>query len=162
MARLTLNRMIIMSDRICSRDAYVRMCLQLQEVWYTFSGVFTINNSTEARIFTSMFHVGVPLQLETVKEPGTTDGKVAVMQAEPVYLALHGIHMDYIMRSHVTHWYGPSAHFPGGWCKCSRGYARVRDATAVRSQGCCHVEESQCVGCCMWIQVRSCTDASVA
>jgi hypothetical protein len=36
------------------------------------------------------------------------------------YHDIHAIHMDYIMRCHVTNWFGPTASFPGGWCRCFR------------------------------------------
>lgn len=33
---------------------------------------------------------------------------------------LSTIHADYIMRDHLTLWFGPSAKYPSGWCKCVR------------------------------------------
>jgi len=46
-----------------------------------------------------------------------------IMGTVGVHLALHAVHMDYIMRVHSTGWYGPTADHPGGWCKCFRGHA---------------------------------------
>lgn len=37
------------------------------------------------------------------------------------HMALHAVHMDYVMRAHVTNWYGPTADHPGGWCRCYKG-----------------------------------------
>ena len=33
---------------------------------------------------------------------------------------LTGIVADYIMRCHLTLWFGPAAIYPGGWCMCVR------------------------------------------
>jgi hypothetical protein len=51
--------------------------------------------------------------LATAKRPACT--KEVVIQ--PV---LTGLVADYIMRCHLTHWYGPTANHPGGWCMCVR------------------------------------------
>lgn len=65
---------------------------------------------------------GNKLAMEVVKTPGTATAP-PLMETVPVYLALHAVHMDYIMRVHVTGWYGPTADHPGGWCRCYKGAA---------------------------------------
>lgn len=60
------------------------------------------------------------MTFDVLTESGTGHGPTQIEKIN-VYMALHAIHMDYIMRAHVTHWYGPTADHPGGWCKCYRG-----------------------------------------
>ena len=55
-----------------------------------------------------------------VRSPGSRNTEAQVDKLQ-VYLVLHCIHMDYIMRAHVTTWYGPTADHPGGWCMCYKG-----------------------------------------
>lgn len=63
---------------------------------------------------------GNGISVDVVHTPGTATSE-PVMERKKLHLALHGIHMDYIMRAHVTKWYGPTADHPGGWCKCYKG-----------------------------------------
>ena len=65
---------------------------------------------------------GTKLDLEIVRAPSTST-QPPDMGTVGVHLALHAVHMDYIMRVHSTGWYGPTADHPGGWCKCFRGHA---------------------------------------
>lgn len=60
------------------------------------------------------------MYMDVVKEQSTRSSE-AVVEQVGVYLALHAVHMDYIMRVHVTGWYGPTADHPGGWCRCYKG-----------------------------------------
>lgn len=69
---------------------------------------------------TACVPAGTKHKFDIVEAPSTrTDPPV--MGTVHAHLVLHAIHMDYIMRVHVTRWYGPTADHPGGWCKCYRG-----------------------------------------
>lgn len=79
------------------------------------------------------------MEVEVVQARGSVGAPDELqLQKLHVYHALHAIHMDYIMRAHVTHWYGPSADHPGGWCGCYKGehvqlQPRVARQTGVRT-----------------------------
>lgn len=77
---------------------------------------------------------GSGLTVDIVRTPGTLTTP-PVLESKRVWLALHGIHMDYIMRAHVTKWYGPTADHPGGWCKCYKGQAIDSSSGNSRAQG---------------------------
>lgn len=63
---------------------------------------------------------GQPVEVDVVRQPGSATSP-AVVEKQSIHLLLHAIHMDYIMRNHVTTWFGPSADHPGGWCRCVKG-----------------------------------------
>ena len=63
---------------------------------------------------------GTPVSMDTVETAGSA-GVPPVMGRVSLHMALHAVHMDYVMRAHVTNWYGPTADHPGGWCKCYKG-----------------------------------------
>ena len=74
------------------------------------------------------------MNMEFVVTPGTPITP-PILGSRDVHLALHAIHMDYIMRVHCTNWYGPTADHPGGWCQCFRGDALPEDSAAPDEAG---------------------------
>ena len=76
---------------------------------------------------------GTMIEVEVVRAPAsqTCEAQIGKVQLYPV---LHSIHMDYIMRAHVTTWYGPTADYPGGWCMCYKGCDPHQDESVCYSQ----------------------------
>ena len=101
------------ATRSCQKGALYRCTLRA--IWSTLD-----RRSTQSVVFTSGTYAGTKQVFDIVKAPSTRT-QPPVMGTVDAHLALHAVHMDYIMRVHVTRWYGPTADHPGGWCKCYKG-----------------------------------------
>ena len=63
---------------------------------------------------------GIKMEVKTVKTKGDIRNRVEPeYETRHIYVVLHAVYMDYIMRCHVTHWFPPNSTYPGGWCRCS-------------------------------------------
>ena len=66
---------------------------------------------------------GTKLRVKTVKTKGDIrNGVEPEYETREIYIVLHAVYMDYMMRCHVTHWFPPNSTYPGGWCRCRLGH----------------------------------------